>query len=328
MRFSQLRFVRAGRRSKEGAGKSARRALSALVRNSDYKAADALASISFNGAKIDVGGWALRKSVKAAGQGTQELEIDVDVLSGASGDLRDLRLVSEDRQIPFLLERTSISRALALPQILANDSKRPNWSIWSFKLPKARLPISRIAAMPGPGIFEREFRLYETVSDGRSEDYERTLASAKESQVPNQKPREIIFELNSAPLTDRLVLETDNGDNPPMQLSGFRAFYPVTRLVFKAPSGAGAPLWLYYGNAEASSPHYDLTLVARELLRSERSEASLGPEEVLDARAVATSDTLTGPSRYIFWGVLALVVLGLLAVVARFIPKAEQKEGP
>jgi uncharacterized membrane protein YjfL (UPF0719 family) len=34
--------------------------------------------------------------------------------------------------------------------------------------------------------------------------------------------------------------------------------------------------------------------------------------------------TLTGSTRYIFWGALALVVTVLLAIMSRFLPKAQQ----
>jgi hypothetical protein len=298
-------------------------ALSAIAPNPDYKAADALAAVSFAGAKIDVAPWSFRKAVKAGATGTQEFELDVDVLAHANRDLGDLRLVSDDRQIPFLLEKTSITRMIPLQQSSLSDSKKPNISRWSLKLPKAGLPISRILCRPGPGVFHRELHLFETVSGGVGEDYRSDLAGTSWTQTLNQKPRDLAFELSHALETDTLILETDNGDNPAIELSDFRAYYPVTRAIFKSSVTGGAPVRLYYGNSDVSAPHYDMSLVAPELLRSERVVVATGPEEVLNARAVAAGDTLTGPSRYIFWGVLALVVVGLLALVARFIPKAE-----
>jgi hypothetical protein len=63
-------------------------------------------------------------------------------------------------------------------------------------------------------------------------------------------------------------------------------------------------------------------LVANELLHSERLLASAGPEEILKP-GISAGDTLNGSSRYVFWGVLSLVVVGLLVLVARFVPKAE-----
>ena len=290
-----------------------------IERNPDYKAADTLAAVSLTGAKIDVAPWAFRKSLRTAGPGTQEVELDLDVLARATRDLRDLRLVCDDRQIPFLFERTSISRAIPAAQSLANDQEKPNISRWLLKLPKAGLPISRIVCTPGQGVFQREFHLSETVADGLREDYPIALGTTRWTQTPNQKPRDILLGLNTAPTTDTLILETDNGDNPPIQLNDFRAYYPVTRMVFRASPVSGAPVWLYYGYREAAAPHYDVSLVANDLLRSERLGASTGPEEVLKTSTVG--DTLTGAGRYIFWGVLGLVVVGLLFVVARFVPK-------
>lgn len=291
-----------------------------IERNPDYKAADTLAAVSLTGAKIDVARWGFRKSLRMTGPGTQEVELDLDVLARATRDLRDLRLVCGDRQIPFLFERTSISRAIPMAQSLANDPQKPNISRWSLKLPKAGLPISRIVCTPGPGVFQREFHLSETVTDGLREDYPIALGTTTWTQTPKQRPRDILLELNTTPTTDTLILETDNGDNPPIQLNDFRAYYPVTRVIFRSSPVSSAPTWLYYGYRDALAPHYDVSLVANELLRSERLGASTGPEEVLKASIVG--DTLTGASRYIFWGVLGLVVVGLLFVVARFVPKA------
>ena len=291
-----------------------------IERNPDYKAADALATVSLTGATIDVAPWGFRKSVKMTGPGTQAVELDLDILARATHDLGDLRLVCDGRQIPFLLEKTSISRPIPMAQSVANDPKKPNISRWSLTLPKAGLPICRIVCTPGPGVFQREFHLSETVTDGVREDFPIALGTTTWRQTPHQKPRDIVLELNPGPTTDRLILETDNGDNPPIELNNFRAYYPVTRAIFRASPVSGAPTWLYYGDGDASVPRYDVSLVATELLRSERLVASTGPEEVLKATIVG--DTLTGASLYLFWGVLGLVVVGLLLVVARFVPKA------
>ena len=122
-----------------------------------------------------------------------------------------------------------------------------------------------------------------------------------------------------------LFLETDNGDNPPIELRDFRGFYPVTRVVFKATPDPAQPVWLYYGNLDSVAPHYDLTLVASELLKAERSTVTAGAEENLSPTPSFAGQTLTGSTRYIFWGALALVVIVLLAIMSRFLPKQQQQ---
>jgi hypothetical protein len=84
-------------------------------------------------------------------------------------------------------------------------------------------------------------------------------------------------------------------------------------------------VWLYYGNLDATAARYDLTLVAGELLRAERSPVTAGAEENLSPQPSFVGQTLTGSTRYIFWGALALVVLVLLAIMSRVLPKAEQQ---
>jgi len=296
---------------------------SEIAANPDYKPADALAAVSLKGAAIDVSAWRFRKNVDAMKPGVQQVELDVDVLANASRDLRDVRLVQDKQQIPFVLEKTSISRAIPLTGKPSNDPDKPRISRWSVKLPKAGIPITRIACRAKPGIFEREFQLFETIDNAPGAAEESQLGTAKWSQRTERQPHDLVIEVEHPPASDTVILETDNGDNPPIELRDFRGYCPETRLIFKSPADTATPLWLYYGNPSASAPKYDARLVTRELLASDRSAATTGPEESVNGKANVFGDTLTGSSRYIFWAILAVVVVGLLIVVARLVPKAD-----
>jgi hypothetical protein len=127
-------------------------------------------------------------------------------------------------------------------------------------------------------------------------------------------------QLATPPATATLFLETDNGDNPPLTLASARVAYPVVRVLFK-PEPSDTPLALCYGNRAATTPRYDLALVAGRLLAAEKSAAVLGAEEKFGADRSA-SDLLGrlrgGP---LFWAVLSLVIVGLLVVVAKLLPQ-------
>jgi hypothetical protein len=297
---------------------------STLAPNPKYKAPEALAALTLIGAKIDVAKWKFRKLVPLTQSGAQQIELDPDLLAHALPDQRDLRLVREDRQIPFLLEQTSISRPIQLNTVLANDPKTPTLSRWSLKLPQATLPITRVVCTSASPLFHREMRLWEEVTDERDDKFPRELGRATWDQTPARATREFIIQLNAPPQSDTLFLETNNGDNPAIELREFRCYYPVTRVIFKAASDSTQPVWLYYGNREASAPHYDLSLVAGELLRADRVTVVSGGEENLSSKAERVGQTLTGSARYIFWGALGLVVVALLTLVSRFLPKLEQ----
>src|SRR5437879_13089292 len=96
------------------------------------------------------------------------------------------------------------------------------------------------------------------------------------------------------PRSDTILIETDNGDNPPIELHDFRGYYPATRIIFT--SAKSQPIALYYGNDEAATPRYDAKLIAAQLLRSEQMAAAVGPQETLKSERV--TETLTGSARY------------------------------
>ena len=96
------------------------------------------------------------------------------------------------------------------------------------------------------------------------------------------------------------------------------SFYPATRVLFKA--AADEKLFFYYGNPRVSSPSYDLSLVAGELLAADKSPATLAAAEQLKKSSWAESRT-PGTGGVVFWGILAIVGIGLLFIIARLLPK-------
>jgi len=116
-----------------------------------------------------------------------------------------------------------------------------------------------------------------------------------------------------------MILQTDNGDNPPIQLENFAVFYPVTRVLFKAK--ADEDIFIYYGNPRVASPSYDLSLVADQLLAADRTTATLATQEQL-RKSSWRENQMPGKGGVVFWGILAVVVLVLLVIISRLLPKA------
>jgi hypothetical protein len=269
------------------------------------------------GAPIDVRPWKFRKPVPLSKPGAQRIELDWDVLAHSASDLRDLRVVSENKQLPYLIDTTSILSDLPLPTISADDPKRPTLSRWSLKLPQSRLPITSLTGTSSAPAFERTMRLWEETTDERGEKNARDLGRTTWRHPVAKPNRDLIVKLDASPLSDTLFLETDNHDNPAVDLHDVRGHYPITRILFRAPSETS--VWLYYGNNDASAPQYDTSLMADELLRAERNQVKPGAEEKLKTDRV--TETLSGAARYIFWGALALVVIVLLLLISRLLPK-------
>ncbi len=297
---------------------------SELAPNPNYKPSEALAAVTLSGAKIDLAKWKFRKLLPLTQNGVQQVELDPELLARSQPDQGDIRIVHGEYQLPFIFQRTSVSRPISLNATAANDPKKPAFSRWSIKLPQPGVPITRLVCTSSSPLFRRQMRLWEEVTDERGDKFAAELGRATWDQTPNSPKRDLVIELNARPKTDTLFLETDNGDNPAIELRDFRGFYPVRRAVFKATTDPAQPVWVYYGNPDATAPHYDLTLVAGELLKAERSSITAGAEENLSPKPSVAGQTLSGSSRYIFWGALALVVIVLLAIMSRFLPKESQ----
>jgi hypothetical protein len=289
--------------------------------NPDFRAAEVLPGLEVTGAALDVSDWKFRKPVKiSSGAGAQQIEPDLEVLAHARPGFEDLRVLDGGNQVPYIIQRTSINRALTPTVTATKDEKDPKLSRWIIKLPESGLPIARLTCVTRTPLFERSVSLYEELTDARGDKYRRVLGGATWTQTPERKSKDFTLTLDGPVQSDTIFLETDNGDNPPIELEKFVVFYPATRILLKA--NPGDELFLYYGNPQVAPPSYDLSLVAEQLLSAEKNDASLLAEEQLKGSSWYKNQ-MPSQGGVLLWGILALVVVVLLFIISRLLPNSQ-----
>lgn len=279
-----------------------------------------LPDVPLLGGAIDASAWRYRRAVQIATPGVQELELDAAALARSGSALADLRLVRDGHQIPYVLERPQLARALPLEPVAVADPKRPSVSLWRIALPFPQLPVQRVTLTTAAPLFERQFRLFEKTADANGRTVESTLASGTWTRTPAPgAPTTRTFDLSRAPQTDTLWLETDNGDNPALPLGPVQLVHPVARLIFKIDQPDGVAL--LHGNPAAAAPRYDLRLLAPKLLHAHREIATLDAPGPAASEPLLTRLLHLGTGRVAFWAALVVVVIALLVTVARLLPK-------
>ena len=275
-----------------------------------------LPEVPLAGAPLDTKEWSYHRPLRIEAAGVQELELDLEALARPRPDYADLRVMREGNQIPYVLEQPALARSLTLTPEPAPDPKRPTVSVWRLPLPQAGLPLRRLVLTSTTPLFQRQVRIHEKMTDRNGGTYDHVLATEDWSRTPEPgMPETKTITLSDRIGSDTLWIETDNGDNPAIALGPVQAIHPVMRLVFKVAETGG--FTLVYGNKAAGAPRYDLSLVAVKLLTASRQVARID-----GAGQAAVKPAFAGLNTgYIFWGALALVVVVLLAVVAKLLPK-------
>jgi hypothetical protein len=286
--------------------------------NPDYQPIDLLADTTLPGPAIDVSEWKFRKVVLPAKAGVQELEMDLETLAHAKRDLADLRLVRDNRQIPYLSERSTLVRGLSLKPTASKAANQPQISRWTLMLPLAGLPIQSLNLTSSTRWFSRTFQVFEMIPDQRGELSRHHLAEFTAwKSTPDQPTPQIRVPLLDTPVTNTVYLETDNGDNPAISITDVSAEYPVIRLLFRADL---QPMHLYYGARSARAPRYDLQLAAAQLLSDKRIPVNSGPEERTDGSSASRTRFMERSGGLLLWSTLAAVVAVLLFAITRLLP--------
>ncbi len=286
-----------------------------VEKNPAFAEAEALPNLDVFGGAIDTAKWLYSTPVSAERAGVQGLDLDLRVMSRSERSLSDLRLVSDNKQVPYILDRDYTVREMDIPA----EKKVGAYpvTIWRIKLPFKNIPLIRLTAAAPGTVFQRRVTLYDTASDESGRAYRRPLGSAVWSNSGAGGPVTCSMGIPGAPYGDELELEVENGDNKPLEISDLKLYYPVSRLIFKWKGGGG--LRLYYGNREAGYPAYDISLVETELLSEEKQAASL--EEDKGGKKGWGGLKLSGAvSKAAFWIVLAAVAALLVFLITRLLP--------
>jgi hypothetical protein len=305
-----------------------RSALSTLVKavpvepNPAFRAEATLPATDANGeVKLDLSGWSWRRAILPSESEKRVFRLDLDdhALAHAASGGGDLRIIAggnaaEGTLIPHLLIEGRETTRAAMELTPFPDEKRPKTSRWRFTVPMEKLPVKALHLRTSSSLFQRTIRVLEPV-DGKM----RSIGSANWKSTPDSPQPELRIDIHGRLQSTELVVETDNGDNPPLQLTSAGIEKPVVSLLFEVHGGA-RPLHLFYGKANAYAPDYDIRLVRDRFEKATHVPVKLGDAEAL--KPVKTSASSTSGSPWL-WGALVLVVGGLLWVVARLLPKVE-----
>lgn len=293
--------------------------------NPNHQKPAALPEIEPQGAGINLSRWRYRKAIDLKKPGVVQVELDAEVLARASLDLDDLRIVQGGAQLPFVIDSTRELRSIEPVVEAERDPKRPAVSLWRITMPLSSLPASGLSCRSPTALFERQVAAWAKTRDSLGNESRLHLGSARWARKPPADAGDLRLSFNGARLPQSFMLETDNGDNPAIEIESVRVHYAVPRLIAKA--SAVGDMFLYYGNQQAAKPRYDLRLVDEELRAAPKQSALLGDEEALAGRAPESPDEGGVGSPWL-WTALALVVVGLLWIVARMLPASQGGDGP
>ena len=187
-----------------------------------------------------------------------------------AGTYRYLRLTWDDRSssrmpIPRTVEARVASPVqgpapLRTAVVVERRASEPGKSRFRIRLPGARLPIIAFELTVSAGNVMRAARITEGRLDGGqvvptelgTATLRRSVRDGIEAsslRIPIVPPREA-----------QLDLVVDDGDNPPLEVTGATAVFATLPFVY-FESADGAPLLARFGNPRLSAPRYDLEAV-------------------------------------------------------------------
>jgi hypothetical protein len=271
------------------------------------------------GAAIDTKNWSHRSAIAPQTQGVQYFELTPEVLSHAARNLSDLRLVADGKQVPYLIDTEKISHRITPRADKQNPDSKENISLWQLTFQYPNLPLTELSCATPDIPFTRDITAYEYTTGPSVERQKRILGHAQWTRSPGQTDSRYLLSI-TRPQSERIFLEVQDGDNTPLDLSDFSAYYATSRLVFQTAQPRN--VFLYYGNASASMPDYDLKLSSDSIAKAGKTAVRLLPEE--KSGSGWSEETAKKAGRTGFWFVLILVAAGLIAAIMKLLPPKKQ----
>jgi hypothetical protein len=269
------------------------------------------------------------RDLPAGNAGLMTVSLDAAALAhsaGAQSGFADLRVIdASDRQVPYLVERTSAPLSLDLeltrltqpPPSLGPDSSKS--TVYRIALPFDGLPSPRLVLTTSARVFRRVVTIgVERQPDKYHRDawIETTTRFAWTHGDQDTPAPAATVPLSSSHAKD-LLLVVEEGDNAPLPVTSARILLPAYRLrFFRDP---GASLRLAYGRRDLAPPRYDLALLAPQLLGVAAMEIEASGEP--PSRSATSTAALVSPR--LFWAALVIAVVVLLGLIARLLRKEQ-----
>jgi hypothetical protein len=125
-------------------------------------------------------------------------------------------------------------------------------SIWRVNL-RARVPVQRLIIGTGLGAFSRPFQL-EAIDDPSAPI---VIASGELTRHNDLEGTQLTIDFTEH-FAQHLKLTVTDDRNFPLTIGTIKAESAARQVIFESASAGTAPVRLYYGNAKALAPHYDL----------------------------------------------------------------------
>jgi hypothetical protein len=161
--------------------------------------------------------------------GLVRVALPTEVLTTARPDLGDLRVVDDqNRQLPYLLRTDGVQHDLgALPM---KRTERGRTSVIELTLPTSNLLIGTVTLTTSAPLFERQIRVSQP-------DRGKLVPLRAFTWTGGDRPAKVTLDVNHR-LGDTLVVEIENGDDPPLPIETVSASWPGWEVVTRSPGVA------------------------------------------------------------------------------------------
>jgi hypothetical protein len=280
---------------------------SPVVPNPAWVPAPTEAQVDGVAAALNLARWRFARAIEGPA-GWARVALDRAVLAHARGDLGDLRVVdAEGHQVPALVYALGGEEPWETTPFTREE--HGSRSELRVELGVDDAPIATVRLRTGRDLFSREVSVLRdrgTVTE--------TLRRVRWQGTEQGSELAIAVD---AVVGRTLLIQIENGDNPPLPVEAVEVGSPRWELRAKLP-GPGARL--VYGSPRETYPSYDLMLLRDEVRRMPTAVATLGPETALGGVQASTFD------RVVVAAAIAVLALGLLGLLIRVLRGATNPE--
>ena len=144
-------------------------------------------------------------------------------------------------------------------------------SSWTIDL-GGRAPVNSLSLSTEDQSFSRPFQV-EVVDDPQNP---RVIASGELAKSVGNRSQVTTITFDNEEHARKLRLITDDYNNPPLSINSIQASASLRELYFELKEPAQQPLRLYFGNANADTPHYDFEKELSTKLKARVIPAAVG----------------------------------------------------